>query len=312
MAVKPALSSLLVALCLVLPRALAAEERPYVHQLSITLDEEGERLSSPTFVFAEPVMKELYVLSSSRVCIYDEDYYPMYTFGKGRGVETPVGLAVDAEGYVYVAQAPAEKGGKYRVSVFNPSFRLERDIHLEGFEGDDSFTPSRVAVGGKGLIYVAGSGFPGVPVIHRDGRLEDFLQPMEDDRKIQVNDVAVGGDGRIYLLSAETSHVYVYDENRRFLFSVGKKGGSSGKMSRPVGIDVDNRSGLVYVVDYMRHTVLVHDREGKYVNEFGGLGWGAGWFQYPSDLTVDSTGRIIVADTFNNRVEVFSPARGGQ
>jgi DNA-binding beta-propeller fold protein YncE len=119
--------------------------------------------------------------------------------------------------------------------------------------------------------------------------------------------VAVGGDGRIYLLSGETSHVYVYDENREFLFSFGKKGGSSGKMSRPVGIGVDSSRARQYVVDYMRHTVLVYDREGTYLREFGGLGWGPGWFQYPSDITVDSSGRVIVADTFNNRVEVFAP-----
>jgi DNA-binding beta-propeller fold protein YncE len=59
------------------------------------------------------------------------------------------------------------------------------------------------------------------------------------------------------------------------------------------------------VVDYMRHTVSVYDKEGKYLFEFGGLGYGEGWLQYPKDIAVDSTGRIFVADTFNNRIEIF-------
>jgi hypothetical protein len=47
--------------------------------------------------------------------------------------------------------------------------------------------------------------------------------------------------------------------------------------------------------------------EGNYVYEFGGLGWGKGWFQHPRDITVDSSGRIFIADTFNGRIEVLKP-----
>lgn len=57
----------------------------------------------------------------------------------------------------------------------------------------------------------------------------------------------------------------------------------------------------------MRHTVSAYDKEGKYLYEFGGLGWGEGWFQYPKDLSVDPAGKVLVADTFNNRIEVFKP-----
>ena len=62
----------------------------------------------------------------------------------------------------------------------------------------------------------------------------------------------------------------------------------------------------MYVVDYMRHTITVYNRDGTFIFEFGGLGWGEGWFQHPGDLAVDNEGRIIVADTFNQRVQVFN------
>ena len=39
--------------------------------------------------------------------------------------------------------------------------------------------------------------------------------------------------------------------------------------------------------------------------EFGGKGWARGWFQYPNDIAVDTLGNVLVADTFNNRVQVF-------
>ncbi|MDP2766476.1 MAG: hypothetical protein Q8O41_03360, partial [Candidatus Methanoperedens sp.] len=91
----------------------------------------------------------------------------------------------------------------------------------------------------------------------------------------------------------------------KFLFKFGEKGGSTGKLSRPQAVGIDNRNGRMYVVDYMRHTISAYDRDGKYLFEFGGLGWGEGWFQYPKDISVDLIGKVLIADTFNNRVEVF-------
>jgi hypothetical protein len=45
--------------------------------------------------------------------------------------------------------------------------------------------------------------------------------------------------------------------------------------------------------------------EGAFLFEFGGLGWSKGWLQFPSDICVDREGHVLVADTFNNRVQVF-------
>jgi DNA-binding beta-propeller fold protein YncE len=252
-------------------------------------------------------MDEIYVLSMSKVFIFTNDLYQLYQFGRGRGVESPLNVAVDREGYVYIAQAPTEDKPERRVSVFNPIFHWQRDILVKGFEGDEEFEPYRLAVDGKGRIYVAGQNFPGVPVMDREGNILEVMQAEEDGEKVTIDDVAVDGSGRVYLMSTARSRVFVFDENRGFLFVFGKGGGSSTKMSRPTAVDVDWNNGRIYVLDYMRHTVLVYDNTGKYIYEFGGLGWSPGWMQYPIDLAVDSSGRVIVADTFNNRVQIFKP-----
>ncbi|MGD2081236.1 MAG: NHL repeat-containing protein [Nitrospirota bacterium] len=299
-------------LCFLLSSSFAFAQGGVSHEYSLTHDEDGKRLVSPTGVLAEPAMKEVYVLSGGAVFIFTDDFYQLYAFGKGRGVENPLSLAVDEEGYVYVVQAPSEKKPEQRVSVFNPMFQWERDIVVEGFEGDDAFTPNRVAVDGRGRIYVAGLNFPGVPVMDREGKILDFIQAEETGEKVPLDDVAVDGSGRVYLLSTAKSRIFVFDENKELLYKFGQKGGSSTKLSRPMAVAVDRRSGRAYVVDYMRHSVLAYDNTGKYMFEFGGLGWSPGWLQYPIDLAVDSSGRIIIADTFNNRVEVFKPEIGEQ
>jgi sugar lactone lactonase YvrE len=279
---------------------------PVTYLDSITEDEEGNKISFPSSVFAEPVRKEIYIIDGrSRIIIYTSDFFPLFTLSKRNGIETPQGLTVDAEGNLYVAQGATKENPRHRISVFNACLTWERDIYFEGFEGANSFIPNRLALDKKGNMYVAGSFYPGVLLLNTQGQFLEMLSPEEEGRKVNVNYVTVDRAGRIYLVSEEVSHIYVYDENKKFMFKFGQKGGSTGKLSRPLAVGVDNRSGRMYVVDYMRHTISAYDKEGKYLFEFGGLGWGEGWFQYPRDIAVDSMGRLFIADTFNDRIEVY-------
>lgn len=122
---------------------------------------------------------------------------------------------------------------------------------------------------------------------------------------VQVAHIATDSEGHLYILSEETSKIYVYSHNEEFLFSFGQKGGSTGKMSRPKCLAVDERKKALYVVDYMRHTILIFDLGGKFMYEFGGMGTGPGWFQYPVGLALNKNGNLIVADLFNQRVQIL-------
>ncbi len=283
-----------------------AQEPSATYLDSITEDEEGGRVSFPSFVFAEPVTKEIYLIDGKgRIIIYTSDFFPVFTLSKCNGIESPQGLTVDSAGNLYVAQSATRENPRSRISVFNACLKWERDIYAEGFEGAESFIPYRLAFDRKGNLYVTSSYFPGVLILNKQGQLLEVFSIEAEGKKVKVNNVTVDETGRIYIVSEEEGHIYVYDGNRRFLFRFGDKGGSSGKLSRPMAVAVDNRNGRIFAVDYMRHTVSIYDADGKYLSEFGGLGWGEGWFQHPRDITVDSTGRILVADAFNDRIEVF-------
>ncbi len=303
-------SFLLVFFLIWFPFKLRAELQgiPITYVDSVVKDEEGESLAFPSAVFFEPVRNELYVLDGkSRIMIFTSDFFPLFTISNRNGIEIPLGLTVDAEGTVYVAQAPAKDNPRARISVFNACLKWERDIYLEGFEGAESFTPYRLAVDKKGYIYVAGTYNPRVLVLNNKGKLLEIISPEESGKEVNVNYVKIDQSGRLFIVSEQEGHIYVYDENRKFLIKFGDKGGGTGKLSRPQAVGIDNRTGRMYVVDYMRHTISAYDKDGKYLFEFGGLGWGEGWFQYPKDIAVDSAGRILVADTFNNRIQVFQP-----
>ena len=276
-------------------------------------DYEGLRMSYPHKVLVDSVEKEIYVVDSgnSRILVYTHDFYPLLSIGKSDGIEAPVGLAIDPKGYLFIAQSPTRKHKRGRISVLNPCLRWKRDILLEGFAGADGFNPSNIAINDKGHLYVACTAYRGAAVLHKDGRFSHLLTPTDKlgnrpVQKVTICDVEIGNRGRIYLLSEEMGRIYVYDSHERFLFKFGQKGGSYGKLSRPRGMVIDSRHKRIYVTDYMRHSASAYSEDGRFLFEFGGKGWEKGWFQYPSDIAVDTLGNVLVADTFNNRVQVLS------
>ena len=274
--------------------------------------ESNDRLSYPSFVSVDETNREIYVVDSGhgRIIIYTEDGYPLYVLDKDNGVEVPAGLWIDRGGYIYLCQVRTRGEDKGRISIFDPCLRWVRDIFFKGFKGADKFIPRTVALSKEEKIYVSGDGFKGVVVLDKNGAFSHMISPEDmlsrTKKKADICAVYIDGSNRIYLLSEGCGCVYVYDKNENFLFIFGQKGGSTGKLSRPRSVSVDEVRHWIYIVDYLRHTVTVYKYEnGQYLFEFGGQGWGPGWFQYPTYIYIDYAQRTLVADTFNQRIQVL-------
>lgn len=72
---------------------------------------------------------------------------------------------------------------------------------------------------------------------------------------------------------------------------------------------VGNSDTCVYrllVADSGNNRIQAFDEQGRFVSSYGGAGTGAGKFNNPQGLAVDSRGQVIVADSGNNRLQVLS------
>ena len=76
--------------------------------------------------------------------------------------------------------------------------------------------------------------------------------------------IAADKEGHVYVLDAKDYRVRVFDENRRFLFSFGRKGQGPGEFERAGCIDLDD-SGNVYVGDPGNGRIEVFDPSGTYL-----------------------------------------------
>lgn len=66
-------------------------------------------------------------------------------------------------------------------------------------------------------------------------------------------------------------------------------------------------AGRIYVLNKKDSTVAVYERDLTFVRRIGSFGQGPEDLRSPSDFAVNRAGELIVADTLNNRVQVFSP-----
>jgi len=286
----------------------------------LTKDDRGESLRMPQALFYDHQVDELYLLNGAdgRLVVYGPDFFPQDSLGKGRGIGAPVSGCIDSQGNLYIPQASAP-GTSPRVTVLNSAFLPVKELTLSRVPDLGNFSPQRIALGKGGKIYLTGLESTRVLVIKPDGGFAKWIEVAVDkgggyrssdegtppEKRAVIRGLAVDALDNLFLLSEETSKIYVFDSEERFLFHFGTKGGGEGKMSRPRSLAIDEARRCIYVIDYMRHTVLLFDFTGTFRFEFGGMGWSPGWFNYPVDIALGRQGQVMVADFFNQRVQVF-------
>ena len=76
---------------------------------------------------------------------------------------------------------------------------------------------------------------------------------------------------------------------------------------RPWYLAVDSENDIL-VADYHEHCVKIFSAFGGLLHEFGGKGCKPGQFFHPAGLCIDRHGHILVADSFNDRIQLFTKA----
>ncbi len=138
---------------------------------------------------------------------------------------------------------------------------------------------------------------------------------VDRDGSVWVTDCACTGRGRAYAAENKKGHqVFKFSPDGRLLMTLGAAGGGSG----PDGFVAPNDvavapDGTIYVAEGHggpSNRIVVFDRAGKYLREFGRSGDGPGEFDQPHALAFDSTGRLFVGDRGNNRIQVVDKDGG--
>ncbi len=113
----------------------------------------------------------------------------------------------------------------------------------------------------------------------------------------------------MYVADLKNDRIQVFDKTGKYLFGWGSTGSEPGQFKAPAGIGIDSDDNI-YVSEIGNDRVQVFDKKGNFITTWGKKGSGNGEFGNMHGLFVDkSTGWVYIADTANNRIQVYKPAR---
>jgi sugar lactone lactonase YvrE len=207
------------------------------------------------------------------------------------------GIAIDDNDRIHAA-------GDSAVKIFDGEGRLLR----QWTTGRPGFS---VAVGGDGRVWVGE--YEQVEIFDAAGKLLDTWRDPERLGLVTAVGLAAGGD--VFLADAHARWIRRYDERGEFLNNIGDQHRKGG-FHIPNGV-VDfaiDGDGVLHVANPGMHRVERYEADGKYLGYFGKFdGRDPAGFSgccNPTNLALDSTGRVMVSEKAGPRAKVYS--REGQ
>jgi hypothetical protein len=276
---------------------------------------------------------QVYVVDSgnSRVQIFSPDgaYTGQFgTPGTGDGqLGAPWGVVIGPSGNCYIGDS-----GNNRIQKFSPAnvalgwWGMDTGggtgWHAVGSgetsywgtaDGEFNF-PSGVAAGKSGHVYVCDTWNHRVQQFDDTGThirswgsagtgVADFAAPLG---------ITVGPRGDVYVADTGNCRIKKYTDDGQLLTMWGGSGTGpgqflgNGETTGAMDVTCDS-SGYVYATDAQNGRVQKFNADANFVTAFGSYGNGPQQFVDPSGIAVDRYGKVYIADTGNNRVQVWMP-----
>ena len=217
----------------------------------------------------------------------------------------PVGIAVDAEGDIWVTDYQADTLHRY-----GPDGRPKGVLGKTGSEPGAFDAPSGIAVGPDGALLVTEFFNHRVQVLRPDGAVvRTFGREGHGPGELfYPTRIAAGADGTVYVGDAYNYRVAVFRGDGTFVRSFGTHGSGPGQFNVSAGTALlpDSR---IAVADFLNHRIQVFAQPDQFMFAFGTHGSAPGQFERPTDVAVAPDGTVFVVDWGNDRVQVFDLAR---
>ncbi|MEW5814126.1 MAG: NHL repeat-containing protein [Spirochaetota bacterium] len=213
-------------------------------------------------------------------------------------------FAADTASYLY-----SLNNSTGEISVYNRNLEPVRTFKVPDYTSSEE-NQRHIAVSGEQAVFIAAKDFLAVliPVqasakeFERDTFIEDALRNgLTSYPDIHITDIFFDSRNRLNIFSAESNLLLLFDSWGTFIGQV-----TLSQTEQDSGITCDSL-GYYYITLPKEHRILKFSPKGEIVTSYGSYGINPGEFSQPRGVAVGSNGDLVVADYFNNRVQVFHP-----
>ena len=154
------------------------------------------------------------------------------------------------------------------------------------------------------------------PPILRFDQSGNVVKSFGDGMFVQAHGITVDRNGDVWVTDAmmkdgKGNQVFKFSPDGKLLMTLGKAGvagGGNDVFSGPADVAIA-QNGDIFVADgHMEgpvNRIVKFSKDGKFIKAWGTRGSAPGEFNLPHSITIDSRGRIFVADRTNNRIQIF-------
>ena len=218
----------------------------------------------------------------------------------------PAGVAVDAQGNLYVADSL-----NHRVQKYGPDGHYLAATGNLGAEQGQFSEPWAVAVDAEGNVYVADTWNHRIQKFDADVNfVTAWGQPATDLTKpgkfdfFGPRDIAIDANGDLLMTDTGNKRVLKFSPDGEHLATYGRGGSGPGEFEEPVGIAV-GPGGHIYVADAWNRRIQRFDADFTYLGEIEVESWGSQGVTDKPYIAVLPDGRVLATDPANGRVLVF-------
>jgi DNA-binding beta-propeller fold protein YncE len=228
--------------------------------------------------------------------------------GKGdddHNLDKPEGISVTPDGRIFVADYNTGE-----VKIYDRNYKWMDTFSEYGSEPGQNIKSEFTDIL-DGLYYMPEAGNHRVSVWDLDGNFK-FLFGGHGTEPGKLNNpeaAKFNSQGHLYVADLKNDRIQVFSKKGKLIKTFGKSGSGPGDFKAPAGIGIDGEDNI-YVGEIGNDRVQVLDKNGKFLTKFGKTGAGKGEFGNIHGVMVDkSTGWVYVADTANNRIQVYKPVK---
>ena len=227
-------------------------------------------------------------------------FRPVLAFGtEGSSVRIsnyPWGVAANARDEIAVTDCL-----NHRVLIFNSDGNYLRSFGQQGSNAGEFKFPRGITFSRNGNVLVADKINHRIQIFSEEGKYLGMFggKGNLDSQLYNPLGLSVDSDGKIIVADTGNKVIKIFSLDGKFLMKIG----GQGSFTFPIHCIQSDR--YLIVSDYQEHCIKVFDRNGNFQYKFGKQGGRDGEFNYPSCLSVNTSGHLMVCDTSNFRIQLF-------